>query len=646
MIDSLLNILPRPLSMGLGTQGIRRNYVQITSYAITTVYFVIYLLLHISDTRFISQVKSNRLIKTVLAISPHLLYVLLLGAAIDSIYLFPLDTLLLLAGDIELNPGPQTENSLRFFHWNLKGICARNGVKIPLIEAYKSLYKYDVIAVSESMLDSKVRDEEISMESFSKEVFRNDHPSDSKVGGVCMYFRDGRPIRRRKDLELLHEIIVADIKIGRKKIFIVTAYRSPSQNSEQFEVFMDKLQMTLTRLRQEKPTALIITGDSNCRSSQWWEGDNEYPEGTALDDFIETNNLYQLINEPTNICGESMSCIDLIITDQPSLFVESGVHPSLDDHCQHQLIYGKLNLTIPAPPPYKKTMWDYAKADTQTIRDRINGIDWESRFMGFGPNEMSEVFTATIYSILSSNIPNKVVKCNDKDAPWVTAEVNTAIRRKHRVYKKFLQRGRKQEDWIKAKDVRKETSKIILDAKEKYYLKLGRKLSDPSNGIKTYWTTLNKLMIKKSIAGIPPILENGIIVTNVDIKANILNDFFVQQCSEISTGSTIANFLPPCNSSLKDVAINRDRILRLIRALDSKKAGDCDNISVHMIKICDASIVEPLCLIFAKSLETGTYPSVWKKANIIPVNKEDGGQNKMNYRPISLLPIFGKIFEK
>ena len=133
MIDSLLNILPRPFSIGLGTQGIFRIYVQITSNAITTVYFVIYLLLHISDTRFISQVKSNRQIQTVLAIFLHLLYALFLGAVIDSIYLFPLDILLLLSGDIELNPGPQTENSVRFSHWNLNGICARNDVKIPLI---------------------------------------------------------------------------------------------------------------------------------------------------------------------------------------------------------------------------------------------------------------------------------------------------------------------------------------------------------------------------------------------------------------------------------------------------------------------------------------------------------------------------------
>ena len=65
-----------------------------------------------------------------------------------------------------------------------------------------------------------------------------------------------------------------------------------------------------------------------------------------------------------------------------------------------------------------------------------------------------------------------------------------------------------------------------------------------------------------------------------------------------------------------------------------------------MIKICDASIAEPLCLIFEKCLETGIYPSVWKKANIVPIHKKESRQIKKNYRPISLLPIFGKIFEK
>ena len=84
-----------------------------------------------------------------------------------------------------------------------------------------------------------------------------------------MYFREGLPINCRKDHEVLQEIIVAELNIGCNKIFMITVCRSPSQNSEQFEVFMSKLQTTVVRLQQKNSTAIIIiiTGDLNCRSS-------------------------------------------------------------------------------------------------------------------------------------------------------------------------------------------------------------------------------------------------------------------------------------------------------------------------------------------------------------------------------------------
>ena len=63
------------------------------------------------------------------------------------------------------------------------------------------------------------------------------------------------------------------------------------------------------------------------------------------------------------------------------------------------------------------------------IRDLINDIDWQSRFVGLGSNEMTELFTGTIFAILSANIPNKVIQCNDKDSPWITPELKTAIKR-------------------------------------------------------------------------------------------------------------------------------------------------------------------------------------------------------------------------
>ena len=82
---------------------------------------------------------------------------------------------------------------------------------------------------------------------------------------------------------------------------------------------------------------------------------------------------------------------------------------------------------------------------------------------------------------------------------------------------------------MKVKEVKGEISKVILEAKESYYLWLGGKLSDPNNGIKAYWSILNGLMNKKNISGIPPILENGMVITNVANKANILHNYFAQQ---------------------------------------------------------------------------------------------------------------------
>ena len=103
-------------------------------------------------------------------------------------------------------------------------------------------------------------------------------------------------------------------------------------------------------MRDEKPHCIIFTGDFNCRSQQWWPGDIENEEGVALDEFIESNNLTQLIDQPTHIINESRSCIDLIITDQPNILVDYGVHPSLYKTCHHEITYGKINLSVPPPP--------------------------------------------------------------------------------------------------------------------------------------------------------------------------------------------------------------------------------------------------------------------------------------------------------
>ena len=65
-----------------------------------------------------------------------------------------------------------------------------------------------------------------------------------------------------------------------------------------------------------------------------------------------------------------------------------------------------------------------------------------------------------------------------------------------------------------------------------------------------------------------------------------------------------------------------------------------------MIKICDKSLLKPLTILFQSSTKSSCYPVIWKRSNIIPVHKKNDKQLVENCRPISLLPIFGKIFEK
>ena len=69
-------------------------------------------------------------------------------------------------------------------------------------------------------------------------------------------------------------------------------------------------------------------------------------------------------------------------------------------------------------------------------------------------------------------------------------------------------------------------------------------------------------------------------------------------------------------------------------------------ISIGMLKVCDDSIYKPLELIFKTRLRNGILPLELKKVNVVPIHKKGDKQAIKNYRPVSLLPICGKIFER
>ena len=76
------------------------------------------------------------------------------------------------------------------------------------------------------------------------------------------------------------------------------------------------------------------------------------------------------------------------------------------------------------------------------------------------------------------------------------------------------------------------------------------------------------------------------------------------------------------------------------------KAHGWDQLSIRMIKACGNSISLPLKLIFKSMINEGVFPEDWKKSNVVPIHKKESKNLIKNYRPIILLPIFSKVFER
>ena len=119
----------------------------------------------------------------------------------------------------------------------------------------------------------------------------SDHPNGKKEGGVCLYFKKNLPIKRRKDLEITQETVICEISIRRKKVFFIAMYRSPNQSSEEFNAFYRRLQEIFDIIKDAKPHCVILTGDLNCHSKQFWSDDIDSAKGVALVELIESNNL-------------------------------------------------------------------------------------------------------------------------------------------------------------------------------------------------------------------------------------------------------------------------------------------------------------------------------------------------------------------
>ena len=183
----------------------------------------------------------------------------------------------LLSGDVETNPGPET---LEFSTWNFNSISVHDFLCVSLIEAYNSVYNYDLIGVVETHLDNTVDKDRLALDGYT--FLNSNHPQNIKRGGVGLHVKEALPSTNRCYLVTLPECLVCEIELSRKKYFFVVIYRSPSQDQSEFDNFTTNFELLLSKLHSENPFCIVITGDFNCCSTQWWEDDVGNNEGRFL----------------------------------------------------------------------------------------------------------------------------------------------------------------------------------------------------------------------------------------------------------------------------------------------------------------------------------------------------------------------------
>ena len=213
--------------------------------------------------------------------------------------------------------------------------------KISFLSAYISVYK--IICLSKTYLNSEILSDDTNLEKRGYNLVREDHPSNSKLGGVCICYKSSLPFRVI-NVRYLQESISFELRIGAKCCNFSFLCRSPCQTQDKFATLLKNFKLTLDKIHENNSFMTVVIGDINAKSNNWCKADITSLEGSEIDTIASSFGLNQLIQEPTHILNSSTSCIDLIFTSQANLAMESGIHSLLHSNCLHQIVFAKFNV--------------------------------------------------------------------------------------------------------------------------------------------------------------------------------------------------------------------------------------------------------------------------------------------------------------
>ena len=178
-------------------------------------------------------------------------------------------------------------------------------------------------------------------------------------------------------------------------------------------------------------------------------------------------------------------------------------------------------------------------------------------------------------------------------------------------------------------------------------------LSEHKSDSKKTWEIINEITSGKSgKISVKELKVNGQSITNSNVLADEFNNHFAtigpKLASEIPSqcNNSHLEYLTSTNERFQFRPITTNQVLSLLNKLNKSKATGLDKISARLVRECADLICIPLCHIFNQSLSLGIFPEDWKCARVKPLFKQGNRDDMNNYRPISVVPVRAKVFER
>ena len=544
------------------------------------------------------------------------------------------------------------DNSLNILSLNIRSLPKHGGELVYLINSLETTFHIIIL--------TEIGSRNLSLVECLIPGYRFIHvtPINNVCGGVGIYVGpEIEQLERREEYEFhkqcqcvkcAFECLFVNFTFCHKKYTLGGIYRHPGGSVPHF---ITEFEQTLSRI--DKARTSIIAGDINIDIIKY----NEDMVMNYLTTLL-SREYFPYITLPTRIvCNnirQTATCIDHIFIRKAksdmAMKLSAGILYS--DISDHLPCFVSVHTNQPNDSCKRPMVRLYGERNCASFTYKMVNTDWDVVYNN--TDDFYVDFIRVVKEHYESSFPLvRQSRKRARDKPWVTKGLKQCISNNHILYKKSI-RSPSEYNILRYKQYNKILKKCLDNAQESYYKKL---FDNNKNATFNLWKNLGHVLnpSKKRIGNpVNKLLCNGSMVYDSKLISNIMNNHFcsigknLQQ--KINLGEKDVSYRkylpPPVINSFYLRPINQNDVILEISKLNPKKASGPDEISCKLLQLCPEVFAVNLTKIYNQSIEKGEYPKEMKIAKVIALYKKGEHHLPDNYRPISLLSCFNKLFEK